>query len=215
MHGLAQSSHPTIYAVAGAPASGKTTFVKAYLNRGVFSPNPFKHDCDEVMEALEEYQNDLKVYGSAYAFEKWEIIAREKAHQLLEEAVLKRRDIIYDRSCTLPDSLVFIRNLVEEQNYRLKMYTLHITEEEALRRARKREVETGRHIPEKIVKERLRRMSLLWPDYLALAEEAFLIDHTQLGNLRIIARFQDKKILIEEPLNYEEFLSIGTRSNHF
>ncbi len=79
------SANPVIYAIAGSPASGKTTFVQ---EKSIFFPEDvFYHDCDSVMVALEGYQADVQLLGSAKAFQKWELPAREKAEDMLKEAV--------------------------------------------------------------------------------------------------------------------------------
>src|SRR4051794_8709303 len=109
---------PTIYAVAGPPASGKTTFVANGLDKGIFPKKALWHDCDAVMVQMPEYQEDRKLLGSVKAFQKWELPARELAERALFEAVLQGRDIIYDRSCALIESYEFLKALVNERNYR-------------------------------------------------------------------------------------------------
>jgi predicted ABC-type ATPase len=198
----------SIYAVAGAPASGKTSFVQRGLKEGLFPAEAFLHDCDAVMSEFEGYQADLKKFGPADAFKNWELAAREAAQNQLERAVEGKNDIIYDRSCALLSCYHFLENAVKKQGYKLILHGLHINLDQALARAAERERQTRRHIPLELIQERLKMFSVLWPSYLALSEKAYLYD-TNGNNPCLIARFICNKLEINDNISYQNFIAQG------
>jgi predicted ABC-type ATPase len=170
---------PRIFVVAGAPAAGKTTFIQQQIQAGVLPADAFMHDCDAVMQGLKGYQDDLRLHGSAFAFSKWELLARDVAEEALFQAVERRQDIIYDRSCALMSSFTFIENVVKEKNYHLFFYYLEINIEIALQRASVREKETGRHTPAGVIEDRIKALQELLPQYQALAVQTCKINAAQ------------------------------------
>ena len=103
---------PTIYAIAGIPGAGKTTFRDKALRNGLLPESAFVYDCDAVMEQIPDYLADLERFGGQTAFLNWELAARQIALQQLEQRVAQQQDIIYDRYCALPDSYTFIKNAI-------------------------------------------------------------------------------------------------------
>jgi predicted ABC-type ATPase len=198
---------PTIFAVAGSPAAGKTSFIQKKIKEETFFPKDvFIHDCDAVMDSLEDYQSDLRTLGPMKAFQNWELPAREKAESLLMEAVKERKDIIYDRSCALPSSYFFLQDLVENHGYTLIMHVLYVTKENALFRAEEREKETGRHIPESVLLERMVGIATLWPSYLKLAKLCYLYDSND-RSLNLIAMAEGSKLTILDEKGYSAFMN--------
>jgi predicted ABC-type ATPase len=172
-------SQPRIFVVAGGPAAGKTTYIQKQLHAGVFPADAFIHDCDAVMESLPEYQNDLQRVGSVAAFTAWELPARQLAEEALFAAAQQRQNIIYDRSCALLSSFEFIEKLVTQKTYQLIFYYLEVDTEVAIKRAHAREKATGRHIPTRMIQERINALRKFLPEYQALAIQAFTITMTE------------------------------------
>lgn len=166
---------PHIFAIAGAPCSGKSTYINKLFQENVVPPTAFLHDCDTVMETLPGYQEDVKQLGSAIAFSKWELPARHLAELALFQAVEQKQDIIYDRSCALTSSYKFIHHLVKEQDYLLIFYHLEIDLRTALQRAKMREKHIGRHIPPIDIEARMNQLQKLLPLYQVLAHQYFTI----------------------------------------
>lgn len=202
---------PTIYAIAGGPAAGKTTFVAQSLHNNLLPTSAFLHDCDAVMVSLPGYQKQLATeHDPAKAWADWQLIAREIAEQQLAEKIAAKEDVIYDRSCALENSLTFLKDLVENQGYSLKMYVLYVPLAVAHDRATKREIDSQRHVPPKIITERHVIISQLWLDYMQLATEAYILDNTD-AVATTIAIYKDKKLEILNPLLYEAFISLGKK----
>lgn len=196
---------PIIYAIAGSPASGKTTFVQKKIQENYFPEDIFVHDCDAVMVALEGYQSDVQLLGSAKAFQKWELPAREMAEAMLLQAVKERKNIIYDRSCALPSSYTFLKDLVDNQGYTLIMHVLYVKEEVAFSRAEEREKTTSRHTPKEILSERMTWIRALWPSYLNLAKLAYLHDSND-TLYKVIATGKDSELIILDEKGYAAFM---------
>ncbi|MDR3623653.1 MAG: zeta toxin family protein [Chlamydiales bacterium] len=196
---------PTIFAIAGAPASGKSTFIQEHIKKNFFPKDIFLHDCDACMTSLNGYQSDLQHLGSVKAFQNWELPAREKAEFMLMEAVKAKKDIIYDRSCALPSSYAFLKNIVENHGYMLIMHILYVTEEEAFFRAEEREKKTGRHIPRDVLSKRMNAIKSLWPSYQTIANSCYLHDSND-KSYNIIAMKKNSDLIILNEKCYEAFI---------
>lgn len=205
---MKKKESPLIYVVAGSPASGKTSFVHKGLEGNIFPKDAVAHDCDAVMCALPGYQSDLKKYGSAEAYSNWELIARERAEAQLSHAIVAKKDILYDRSCALLSSYVFLENIVKKQGYKLIMHAMHIDINQALARAKSRESKTGRHMPPMLLQERLEMFSALWPYYVALSEKAYLYDNNGRSTY-LIASCSCNKLEIQDNIIYQNFIAQG------
>jgi predicted ABC-type ATPase len=205
-------SKPTIYAIAGGPAAGKTSYIAKALQAGTLPAAAFIHDCDAVMVSLAGYQQQLDLEDPIRAFNTWELPARQLAEEHLQQQVAAKQDIIYDRTCALPSSFSFLKNLVNNHGYRLIIQVLHVDPEIAYKRALSREAETMRHVPKDIISERFEMVSRLWFDYLSLATEAYLLDNSDLTST-VIAIYKDGNLVIKEPAVYDDFIAIGLEIN--
>lgn len=199
-------ANPTIFAIAGSPASGKTSFIQEKDKEDFFPKDIFVHDCDAVMTSLDGYQSDLRSLGSIIAFQNWELPAREIAENLLMEAVKNNKNIVYDRSCALPSSYMFLKDLVENHGYTLIMHVLYVTKEKAFSRAKEREKKTGRYIPEEVLIERMIGIKDLWPSYVELAQLCYLYDSNE-PSFKIIAKGKNSELTILCPESYAAFMS--------
>jgi len=88
------------------------------------------------------------------------------------------------------------------------MHVVYLDKDKTFSRAKERESKTGRHIPESMILERLEMISALWLHYLSISQEAFLYVNRADGFV-LISKYQGKKLSIENPEIYEEFLSYG------
>lgn len=205
---IAKDDSPCIYVVAGSPAAGKTRFVNRGLQNGLFPSDAVIHDCDSLMCNMPEYLYLSERFGARIAFEKLESPARKKSEALLARAIEAKKTIVYDRSCGLPSSYFFLKNLVERNRYGLIVHALYVDLNRAVQRAEARERENGRHFPPSLIRERSGMFSALWPHYLALSEKAFLYDSRDTG-VDLIASGSCKQWEIRDMILYREFLSRG------
>lgn len=198
--GFANQS-PTIIAIGGGPASGKTT-LRCKLQAEL--PHYFLHDMDEELVKLPEYQKDLIELGAKQAFQNWWPLARERSEESVREAIASRQSILYDRTCGAESSY---KDLLRAKNegYFIRLTGLTVDRQLASERARIREATTGRAMTEEIIDEYRARFSALWPLYLTFVDEAFLYDTTQNPPLLIYS----SKDGVLHPDLYQRFLNEG------
>lgn len=156
-----------VYAMAGIPGAGKTTFVNKMLVNGQFPKNAYVLSPDYVMELLPGYKEDFQQLGKEEAFNRWEIPARSIAYELMEEAVNLHMEIIQDIGNSRLENFKTLKNLKEKHNYYLKMYWLEVPIDLALERIKKRE----RFTPEEAVSQRLESLSKMKMRYKRLVDE--------------------------------------------
>lgn len=167
---------PIIYAIAGIPTAGKTTFITSAIKYGELPNNIFMHNSDAELVGLLGYQADLKLLGPAKAFANWEATAIQMAEDKLWRAVEAGMDIIYDRSCAIPSSLPFLQKLVQEYNYKLIMYILVIDPKIALQRAIEREQTKMIHTPPDAIIDKDQRLTSNFSEYCRLASTLHVLD---------------------------------------
>ncbi len=140
--------NPQIIHMAGIPGAGKTTFYHSQK----WAPHIFIA-FDDIMEDIDEYQEDLKQYGTVYAFNKWEIPARVIGYELLCRAVSEKKNIFFDNGGSASAHIELMQN-IKKYGYTTIMYYIHCPLETAIKRAQKREKEINRHIPVKTIEDR-------------------------------------------------------------
>ena len=172
-HSLVESQTPTVYAMAGIPASGKSTFVAAAQASGEFPVSAFVLNPDLVMTALPEYQKIVQEEGLVAAFDMYEMPARELAYELFAEAVERQVDIIKDMASARQESYEMLQDL-KRKGYRLCMFYIAVEPDEAIRRSAAR---LDRHTPVELIRERSHSLKLLLPQYRGLVDEFHSFDN--------------------------------------
>ncbi len=176
---LAPSCRPVVYAMAGIPASGKSSFVSLARREGRFPDSAFVLNPDVVMAALDEYRHDLESKGPETAFSTWELPARELNYELLAEALDKGANIIKDMSCARPENYQMLEQF-KDQGYEIRMFHIMVDPDVALQRLSSRESATGRHTPAELIHERARSLAALLPRYRTLVNEFHAYDNNDL-----------------------------------
>lgn len=199
---------PKIYAIAGGPGAGKTTFVQKARQNGKLPPGIFVHDCDAVMNEMPEYREYLTQHGPVEAFKNFELTARRIAEEELGQQIAHKADVIYDRSCALQESYDFLTKLVQEDGYNLILYVLYVEPNIAIERAKSREQETQRHTPEKVIIDRTQMISSRWTDYLRIAHEVYLIDSST-TEYQVLAQYKDSQLTVFNQDHYDHFIKTG------
>lgn len=124
---------PTIYAMAGIPGAGKSTYVARAVMSGVFPPDAFILNPDRVMEALPDYHADVKTMGPQAAFARWEMPSRTLAYDLYAEAAAAGVAIIKDMGCVRQENWDMLQAL-KAKCYNVHMTHIYCTVAEAQRR---------------------------------------------------------------------------------
>ncbi len=169
---------PTFYAMAGCPGAGKSTLRKRLLDEHKIPRHSYIHDPDHIMLSLSGYLEDVARFtdtkGLEEIFKKWEMPARTIADELVEKALQLNADIIYDRSCALPESLSFLEK-IRKKNYNIVMHSITITLGNACQRIMSRAEE--RHVAQSTIKERMEKLNTFWESYSDICNELYLYDN--------------------------------------
>ena len=200
---------PTFHVIAGGVGSGKTSFRKKKLSEGVLPAETYLHDPDDVMLSLHGYQADMAEHNdAAIAFDKWELTARTEAENMLDTALKHRLNIIYERTCGMPEVRDFL-STVKDSGYQLIMHVIHTDIDIAKQRAIAREAVEGRHIPPAIITERHHMLKSLWKDYCDIADQINLYNNSgDQAQFTHVFEGRNNAPTIHAPELYDLFLKI-------
>jgi predicted kinase len=174
---LPGKAQPTVYAMCGIPASGKTTYTIAMQRKGIFPKDCYVMDPDRIELLLPEYGPTCAKLGQEEGHALLVGQAREAAYAMQDEAVSRRVDMIIDMGQALPEALSRLSTLKNEHGYRLEMIYLYCPVEEAERRAMLR----GRAMEQDIIRPRYSALIDLLPHYHALADSFTALDNSDLS----------------------------------
>lgn len=198
---------PRLFATAGNIAAGKTSLLRFLSAAGKLpAAHAVRHDPDAVMSEIPAYREDTLLQPEA-AFRRWEIPARILADEILASAVERRCDIVYDRTCALPDTVEMLQNLKRLEKYEISMYFVWASLPECLQRSKRRAHASRRHVPEEVIVERSESLRTLLPAYLRLADE-FLVyeNHDGCGPRHIGSLRHDKVCEAHDQSALQEFI---------
>ena len=168
---------PRLFATAGNIAAGKTSLLRFLSAAGKLpAAHAVRHDPDAVMSEISAYREDTLLQPEA-AFRRWEIPARVLADEILVTAVQRRCDVVYDRTCALPDTVRMLQNLKHQEKYGITMYFVWASLSECLQRSKRRAVTSRRHVPEDVITERAQSLRELVPAYIELADEVLIYEN--------------------------------------
>ncbi|HEV2614817.1 MAG TPA: zeta toxin family protein [Gammaproteobacteria bacterium] len=162
---------PQLICIAGGPGSGKSYFYESLKSRGEIPTDAVIHDPDLIMEAMPEYQKDAK-HDPAKAFERWELPARQRANEILIEALNARYTIVYIRSFALPDSLEFIQH-AKQLGYEITMNILFCDLHTAIRRVKNRE----RYLSIETLVQRHEAVEVILPELMRIADKYYFYEN--------------------------------------
>ena len=167
--------NPLVIHLAGIPGAGKTTF---YYSRSW--PQHVFIAFDNIMEDISDYQKDLKKYGTATAFSKWEIPARIIGYELLRRSVLEHKNIFFDNGGSSQAHLSLMKN-IKNYGYKSEMYYISCPLDTAISRAAIREKELNRHIPVETIQQRYIKTINNIKEYKKIVDKFYHFDSTEKG----------------------------------
>ena len=159
--------NPKLVHMLGIPAAGKSTYYQQHKQDYV---DYLFIGFDYIMQALPQYQQDLKILGSVKAFEKWQIFARVAGYELLFRGVEQRKNIFFDHTGHPACHVELVRKMCE-LGYKTKVIFIPCSVETAQKRAVTRELVTKRHTPPEMISERYVLIQQRVPQYEAICDE--------------------------------------------
>lgn len=167
---------PIVYAMAGAPRAGKSTFVDQAIARGEFPANAFILDPDRVMHAVQAYHDDCQTMGRDDAFARWQMPTRNLAYAMGQEAKSARLNIIKDMGLVRRENWDFLADC-KRQGYRVIVH--HIICD--VREAERRNV-NGRGFPRHEIAQRVQSLDALMQEHAHIADVLYRFDNSDLQN---------------------------------
>lgn len=170
-----QEKKPLLYAMAGIPAAGKTTFLEQ--RKSDLPANHYYHNPDVIMEALPEYQADYIALGPVMAKQNWETVARSFADEILFTESLKRRqNIVMDMGLCREEILKMVQNC-RLAGYQIHLNIIHCDLHIAIQRSQSRH----RHVAESVIIERAEFLADNIERIITLADQTVAMDNSCLG----------------------------------
>lgn len=173
---LPKQNKPTLFAMAGIPGSGKSTFVARQQKNGNFPTDVFVLNPDIILNALDDYHILYDQEGAEKAFDVYDIPCRDLSYDFFSQAVSRKLDIIKDMNNARRENVEKIQQLKRE-GYYIKMFFMYADIEVALKRITQR----NRHTPEEMVRERAASLKNLVMDLMAVADEFVAYDNSTDG----------------------------------
>lgn len=197
--------NPTAYLLGGGPATGKSTF----RDSGAMglSANSVTIDSDVIKAKLPEYRERLKANdptAAAFVHEESSLLAK----QLLRDASDGQYNMVYDGTGDGSiDSLSQKVAIMRANGAKVEAHYLTIPTDLAIERAQLRAEETGRAVPEALIKEAHAAVSLVFPEAIkrGLFDKFYLWDSTSREPV-LIAKGEGKNIIVRDEAKWRAFL---------
>ena len=167
---LTPVSKPVIMQVSGIPGAGKSTYCKTHI-----LDNFLYLSFDNVMLSLKGYQRELENKGSVYAFSKYEMEARVIGYELLNRAISKRLNIMFEHSGTNDAHIELFKN-ISTLGYKTVVNFIVCDKALAIKRVEQRTSKTKRYVPESHIEERYSKLNFYIKEYQKIASEVNILD---------------------------------------
>lgn len=193
---------PHAIVLMGGPGAGKTSTLQAVLGGDA---SGFVHvGPDDVKEMLPEYQEAV----SARAKNAANMVQQEStvvAHGILEESKKRQCNIIYDGTGQVKSSYVEMIDGLKKAGYTVQVVMVHNRVDEALKRTKRRAEETGRFVPDDVVKGVYQSVPKNFAEIAAEADMADLYDNTGKAPVHVWSKSGGEATILDEDA-HERFL---------
>ena len=207
--GVPSSDAPTVYFMGGGPAAGKSSMIHA----GAVT-HPDLHvllDPDEFKADLPDYR-DKTAAGDFTAAADAHNESSDLTQQTAEKAAGATQDVVWDGTGDGSTEKMLERiELFRSKGYRVQGDYATIDTQEAVDRATKRAAETGREVPEAIIRKTHASVSRIWPELAAAGafDESSLFDTTSREPKKIASASRSGEITIHDQKAYDAFIAKG------
>lgn len=162
---------PLFLHMLGIPGAGKTTFLNILEANWQGSNRPYLLGFDQVMQAMPEYQAEQ---DKIKAFNLFELPARAKGYQLLENLMAEKQSLFFDNGGSAASHLDIL-NRAKESGYTIILVSIATPVEIAHRHVDQRSITEGRHTPMHYLEDRAQKIAALITQYRELTPHFYEI----------------------------------------
>lgn len=170
LQGFQPVPSPLLRQVSGIPGAGKSTYCTAHL-----PPNFLFLSFDKIMMSMPSYQKDVAVSGLVTAYKNNEMPARVIGYELLNRALERRLNIMFEHSGTNQAHLELFKN-IRRYGYRTEVDFIVCDTEVAIKRANARAEKIRRYVPESLIRERAENTQGYIAAYQKMCDKITLLD---------------------------------------
>jgi predicted ABC-type ATPase len=145
----------------GIPGAGKTTFLNILEANWIGPDKPYLLGFDQVMQAMPEYQAEP---DKIKAFDLFELPARQKGYQILEDLIADRKSLLFDNGGSAATHLNILSS-AREKGFTIILVSIETPVEVAQRHIDQRSITEGRHTPMHYLEDRAQKIQALASDY--------------------------------------------------
>lgn len=170
---------PKAIMLMGAAGAGKSSII----NQLVPDRSNFVHaDADQVKEAMPEYQQGLKA-GNKNIANTLHNRSKDVTKNVALQAIANRRNLLFDATGNnSAEYLTLISKMRQQGNanqkgYHITLAMVHLSPDEGVKRVAERAKQTGREIPENIVRDMYHWVPQNFPTIANQVDQAYLFDN--------------------------------------
>lgn len=172
---VGDTERPRAIMLMGAAGSGKSSLIPQLVP----DPSNFVHvDADQVKEAMPEYQSGLEE-GDTDIANTVHTRSKNVAKSMATEAIATRRNLIFDATGSdVAQYMTMITAMRDKtKNYHITLAMSHLSPDEGVRRVAERAQQTGREIPENVVRDMYQWVPRNFPTLANQVDQAYLFDN--------------------------------------
>ena len=201
--GVPSSANPTYVVMGGGPAAGKSTILES---GGVkLPPHTVEVNSDHVKTQLPEWGTSGKNAASVTHAESSYIAKRTQS-----AAFERKQNIVLDGTGdTSPKSMTGKIDTAHAAGYKVEAHYVTLPTELAIQNAAARAAQTGRHVPEEVIRTTHAGVSTTFPSVATKFDSVKLYDTTVRGKARVIAEGGAGVLNVVDKVAYDGFLAKG------
>jgi predicted ABC-type ATPase len=178
--------------VMGIPGAGKTELVQLLKEELAFRKPYTLAAFDVFMEQIPEYR---AMPDRQKAFKVFEEPARDFGFEVLTRLIAQKTDVVFEHGLTyLPARDLLVS--VKKAGYQLICVRIVVDAAIAKERVKRRDEETGRHVPESLIDERLLVSEDRWSFVKEFADYTVVVKNN--GEVSVYNAFKDTVTLVSE-----------------